>query len=614
MSIKTVVNHLDKVTIRFSGDSGDGMQLTGKLFSDASALYGNNISTFPDFPSEIRAPQGTVAGVSGFQVHFGQTDINTPGDQADVLVSMNPAALKANLKWLKKGGTIIIDIDSFEEKDLTKAGYISNPLEDGSLESYEIIAAPITSQTQEALKDSDLDFKTILKTKNMFALGITFFMFDRPLNFTEHYFEIKFKDKPKLIEANKTVLHAGYNYADNVHALEHHVIKPANIEKGFYRTVNGNVATAWGLMAAAERAGLELFLGSYPITPASEILQELAKHKNQGIKVIQCEDEIAGICTAIGASFSGSLAVTSTSGPGLSLKTEAIGLAVMMELPIVIVDVQRAGPSTGLPTKTEQGDLYQALFGRNGESPCIVMASSTPSNSFDYAFLAAKLAIEHMTPVILLTDGYIANGSQPWKVQKMSELPQIKTRKVSEKNGNHTPFVRNEETLARTWVVPGQKDMMFRIGGLEKDSITGAASHDPENHQRMVKIREEKVQRVANVIPELELFGDTTGDLLVVGWGSTHGHLLSAVEKLRGDGKKVSLAQFNYIKPLPKNTASVFAGFKKIVVCELNLGQFANYLRMTVQDFEYLQYNKIQGLPFTEDELKKYFMNLLEAK
>lgn len=614
MSIKTVVNQLDKVTIRFSGDSGDGMQLTGKLFSDASALYGNNISTFPDFPSEIRAPQGTVAGVSGFQVHFGNSEINTPGDEADVLVAMNPAALKSNLKWLKKGGTIIVDVDSFEEKDLTKAGYISNPLADGSLESYEIIAAPITSQTQVALNDSDLDFKTILKTKNMFALGITFFMFDRPLHFTEKYFEKKFKDKPKIIEANKTVLHAGFNYADNVHAIASHIISPANIDKGHYRTVNGNVATAWGLMAAAEKANLPLFLGSYPITPATEILQELAKHKDLGIKVVQCEDEIAGICTAIGASFAGSLAVTTTSGPGLSLKSEAIGLAVMMELPIVIVDVQRAGPSTGIPTKTEQGDLMQALYGRNGESPCIVIAASTPANCFEYAFIASKLAIEHMTPVILLTDGYIANGSQPWKIKKMAELPTITPQTSTEKISKHTPFERNAETLARKWIIPGQKDMMYRIGGLEKDFVTGGASPEAENHQKMVILREEKVMRVANVIPELELMGEDTGDLLVVGWGSTQGHLVSIVEKMQEEGHNISLAQFNYIKPLPKNTEKVFAGFKNIIVCELNLGQFVSYLRMTLQQFKYHQFNKIQGLPFTEEELKNQFTNILKAK
>ena len=614
MNVKTVVKHLNKVTIRFSGDSGDGMQLSGKLFSDASALFGNNISTFPDFPSEIRAPQGTVAGVSGFQVHFGNTEINTPGDYADVLVSMNPAALKSNLKWLKKGGTIIIDIDSFEDKNLLKAGYTSNPLEDGSLESYEIIAAPITTQTQELLKDSGLDFKSTLKTKNMFALGLTFFMFNRPLESTEHFFEKKFKDKPTIIDANKKVLRGGYYYAENVNAIEPHIIDPAKIEKGFYRTVNGNVATAWGLLAAAENAKLQLFLGSYPITPASEILQELSKQKSLGAHVIQCEDEIAGICTAIGASFAGNLAATSTSGPGLSLKSEAIGLAVMMELPIVIIDVQRSGPSTGLPTKTEQGDLLQTLYGRNGESPCIVMAATTSAGCFDAAYMAAKLSLEHMTPVILLTDGYIANGSQPWKIQKTSELPAITTRRVIEKLGNNTAFLRNEDSLARNWVIPGQKELMFRIGGLEKDSNTGAASHDPENHQRMCKLREEKVQRVANFIPDLEVIGEQSGDVLVVGWGSTYGHLLSVVEKLCAGGGKIGLAQFTYIKPLPKNTAEVFSRFKRIVVCELNLGQFASYLRTSLQQFKYEQFNKIQGLPFTEEELKKHFMNILEAK
>jgi 2-oxoglutarate/2-oxoacid ferredoxin oxidoreductase subunit alpha len=614
MSGNTMVKELRKVTIRFTGDSGDGMQLAGMLFSDASALYGNNISTFPDFPSEIRAPQGTVSGVSGFQVHFGQSKIDTPGDYADVLVSMNPAALKISLQWLKKGGTIIVDIDSFAEKDLAKAGYITNPLEDGSLVDYQVIVAPITSQTQEILKDSGLDNKSINKTKNMFALGITYFMFDRPIEITEAYFEKKFKEKAGVAAANKKVLRGGYNFAGNVHAIERVIVPPAEIEKGFYRTVNGNQATAWGLLAAAEKANLQLFLGSYPITPASDILQELAKHKALGAHVVQCEDEIAGICTSIGASFTGNLAVTSTSGPGLSLKSEAIGLAVMMELPLVIVNVQRGGPSTGLPTKTEQSDLMQALYGRNGDCPCIVMAGLTSAGCFESAYMAAKLALEHMTPVILLTDGYIANGSQPWKIQKVSELPQIKTKRVTEKLGNHTPFMRAEDSLARNWVVPGQKDMMYRIGGLEKDYVTGAASHDSKNHEKMVKTREEKVKRVANYIPDIEVIGEQSGDLLVVGWGSTYGHLLSVVKKMQNEGHKVGLAQFAYINPLPKNTAEVFSRYKKIIVCELNLGQFVNYLRFSLQQFQYLQYNKIQGLPFTQEELKKEFSNILDTK
>ena len=614
MSENRVMKELKKVTIRFSGDSGDGMQLAGVLFSDASALYGNNISTFPDFPSEIRAPQGTVSGVSGFQVHFGQTEINTPGDYADVLVSMNPAALKTSLQWLKKGGTIIVDGDSFAEKDLTKAGYTSSPLEDASLDGYQVIIAPITSQTLEILKDSGLEKKTIIKTKNMFALGITFYMFDRPLEHTEDYFDSKFSAKEGVAEANKKVLRGGYIYAGNVHAIKRSIVPPAEIEKGTYRTINGNQATAWGFLAAAEKANLQLFLGSYPITPATDILQELSKHKSLGAHVIQCEDEIAGICTSIGASFAGNLALTSTSGPGLSLKSEAIGLAVMMELPLVIVNVQRGGPSTGLPTKTEQSDLLQALYGRNGECPCIVIAGLSPSGCFQAAYMAAKLALEHMTPVILLTDGYIANGSQPWKIQKIAELPSITPRLVKEKIGNHTPFMRAEDSLARNWVIPGQKELMYRIGGLEKDFVTGGASHDPANHEKMVKTREEKVNRVANFIPDLEVIGEQSGDLLIVGWGSTYGHLLSVVNKLQSEGQKVGLAQFMYIRPLPKNTAEVFSRFKKIIVCELNLGQFANYLRLSLQQFHYLQYNKVQGLPFTQEELKKEFLNILEAK
>ncbi len=594
---------IDNVTIRFTGDSGDGMQLVGTLFSDTSALLGNDISTFPDYPSEIRAPQGTISGVSGFQVHFGQKKIYTPGDYADVLVAMNPAALKANLKWAKQGATIIVDVDTFSERNLQKAEYITNPLEDGSLRGYNVIAAPISSQTQKTLADTALDNKSILRCKNMFALGITYCIFNRPLDFTNNYFEKKFAKHPELVSANKRVLREGYIYAENTHALPSTHIAPANIEKGRYRTINGNTATAWGLMAAAEKANLPLFLGSYPITPASDILQELACHKNLRVRTFQAEDEIAGICTAIGASYAGSLAITSTSGPGLALKTEAIGLAVIMEIPLVIVNVQRGGPSTGLPTKTEQADLMQAIYGRNGEAPCIVIAASTPSNCFDYAFMAAKLTLEHMTPVILLTDGFLANGSSPWKIKKMAELQNITHRIVTEKTSNATAFERTDETLARNWVLPGTPELMHRIGSLEKDFVTGQASHAPENHQKMVSLRQEKVDRVANVIPELHVHGDESGDLLVVGWGGTYGHLISAVERLRNQGKKVSLAHFNYIQPLPKNTAEVFSNFKKIIVCELNMGQFANYLRMKIQDFTYEQYNKGQGLPFTVEEI-----------
>lgn len=616
--IKFIMNtkdaiELEKVTIRFSGDSGDGMQLTGTLFSNASALLGNDLATFPDFPSEIRAPQGTVSGVSGFQVHFGQSKIYTPGDYADVLVAMNPAALKANLKWVKNNGTIILDIDSFDDKNLRRAGYESNPLDDESLKSYNIIEAPISNQTKLALADTGMSNKEMLRSKNMFALGITGWIYNRPFDSFAKLFESKFAKKPELVNANKKVLREGYLFAENTHQLSRYTIKPAEIEKGIYRNISGNVATAWGFLAAAENSGLELFLGSYPITPASDILHELAKRKEFKVKTFQAEDEIAGICTAIGASFGGKLAITTTSGPGLALKGEAIGLAVMTELPIVVVDVQRGGPSTGLPTKTEQADLMQALYGRNGEAPCIVIAASTPSNCYEYAYMASKLAVEHMTPVILLTDGFLANGSEPWKIVKTEDLPPIVPRIVMKAEGDNTPYIRDEETLARNWVIPGTPELMHRIGGLEKDSVTGSPSHDFDNHQYMCELREEKVQRVANYVPELEIDGDKSGDLLVVGWGGTYGHLYNAVESLQKEGKKVGLAHFNYIKPLPKNTKEVFKGFNKIIVCELNLGQFANYLRMTCPEFVFSQYNKVKGLPFTDNELIEEFKKYLEA-
>ncbi|HAF30624.1 MAG TPA: 2-oxoacid:acceptor oxidoreductase subunit alpha [Bacteroidales bacterium] len=604
----------EEVVVRFSGDSGDGMQLTGTLFSDTSAFIGNDLSTFPDYPSEIRAPQGTIGGVSGFQVHIGQTAIKTPGDYADILIAMNPAALKSNAKWVKEGGTIIIDEDSFDERGLQKAGYkTEDPIQEDKLDIFNIIKAPISSLTKEALKDMGLDPKSILRSKNMFALGMVYWIFDRPLSYTESFFQKKFKNKPLVVEANITVLRAGYNYAETMeHLAPSYKVSPAKIEKGTYRNISGNIATAWGLMAAAEKAGLELFCGSYPITPATEILQELSARKDLGVKTFQAEDEIAGICTSIGASFAGDLAVTSTSGPGLALKGEAIGLAVMTELPLVIVNVQRGGPSTGLPTKPEQSDLMQALYGRNGESPVVVMAASTPSDCFHYAFEAAKIALEHMTPVILLTDGFIANGSEPWRIPKMSEYPDIKAPIIKEEKKDWQPYARDAEKLARTWAIPGTIGMEHRIGGLEKDELKGSVSHDPMNHQRMTEIREEKVQRVSNFIPKLKVEGEETGKLLVVGWGGTYGHLATAVNELNAKGKKISLAHFNYIKPLPGNVKEVFSKFDKIVVCEINLGQFANYLRMTHPDFKYLQYNKIQGLPFTTIELKEHFEKLLE--
>ncbi len=604
---------LEDVVIRFSGDSGDGMQLTGTLFSNTAALLGNDIATFPDYPAEIRAPQGTVGGVSGFQVHFGHSRVKTPGDLTDVLVAMNPAALKANAKWLKHSATIIIDVDNFTPKNIRKAGYQDDPIKEEKLEDYNIIKAPVSSLTKEALKDMGLDMKSVLRSKNMFALGMIYWLFNRPLTFTEEFFKSKFKKKPEIIEANERVLKAGYYYAETIEALHTtYIVRPAKIEKGTYRNINGNTATAWGLIAASEKSGLQLFVGSYPITPATGILEELALRKDLGVITVQAEDEIAGITTSIGASFAGLLAATTTSGPGLALKSEALGLAVITELPLVVIDVQRGGPSTGLPTKTEQSDLMQVLFGRNGESPVAVVAASTPSNCFDYAFEAARLALEHMTPVVLMSDGYLANGSEPWKVPEMKDMPEIKPRIVPEGTQDYQPYKRDPETLARGWAIPGTPGLEHRIGGLEKDEITGNVSYDPLNHQEMTNIRAEKVKRIVNDIPELKPEGKAEGDVLLVGWGSTYGHLKSAQEELVKKGKKVGLAHFHYINPLPGNTADILKKFKKILVCELNMGQFANYLRMNFPQFEYHQLNKVQGLPFTVAEIKEAANNLLE--
>ncbi|KRO56536.1 MAG: MFS transporter [Cryomorphaceae bacterium BACL11 MAG-121001-bin54] len=611
MSTTTNTVELDKVVIKFAGDSGDGMQLTGTQFTDTSALFGNDLATFPDFPAEIRAPQGTIAGVSGFQVHIGNSEITTPGDVADVLVAMNPAALKANKNWVKNGGTIIVNIDSFDTREIEKAGYKNNPLEDGSFEGYNIIQAPISSLTRDALADSGLDGKSIGRSKNMFALGIVYWLFSRPMEQTENFLRKKFAKKPELIDANIKVMHTGYNFAETIEALPtSYTVLKANIEKGTYRNIMGNQATAWGFIAAAEKSKKELFLGSYPITPASDILHELAKYKNLGVKTFQAEDEIAGICSAIGASFSGALAITATSGPGFALKAEALGLAMITELPLVVVDVQRGGPSTGLPTKTEQSDLFQALYGRNGESPVIVVAASTPGNCFDWAYEASKLALEHNTPVVLLTDGYLGNGAEPWKIKLVKDMPNI-TPLVAIEGEEYHPYARSTSTLARQHAIPGTPGLEHRLGGLEKDFITGNVSYDPENHQKMSIIRQEKVERVAEFIPNQEVIGDEKGDLLVVGWGGTYGHLYSAVKQLRKEGKSISLAQFNYINPLPKNTADILKNFKKIVVCEINNGQFVNYLRMKHPDFKYQQFNRIQGLPFQTSELIEHFNNLL---
>ena len=592
------------VVIRFAGDSGDGMQLTGSLFADMSAIFGNELSTFPDYPAEIRAPHGTVSGVSGFQVHIGSEHITTPGDFCDLLVAMNPAALKANAKWLKRTAMVLVDSDTFDEDGLKRAGLkTDDPIAELYIEDRTIIVAPITTLTHESLKDSGLDKKTIDKCKNMFTLGMACYIYNRPMEYIFQYLERKFgKKKPQLIEPNKKVLKDGYNYAANIQAIPNtYNIEPAHQPKGLYRNITGNQATAWGLLAASEKANLPLFCGSYPITPATGILEELAIHKSLGAKTLQAEDEIAGICTAIGAAFAGNLAVTTTSGPGLSLKSEALGLAVMTELPLVVVDVQRAGPSTGIPTKTEQTDLNQALYGRNGECPMVVMAAHSPAGCFDAAFNAAKIALEHMTPVLLLTEGFLGNGSEPWLIPSMKDYPKI-VPPFARPNTEYKPFERDPETLVRRWAVPGMAGCEHRVGGLEKNHA-GVLSSDPQNHAMMVKEREEKVQRVANYIPELEVNGAETGKLLVVGWGGTYGHLLSAVQEVRASGIDLSFAHFDYIMPLPRNTEEVFSRFDKILVCELNNGHFVNYLRGVMPQFKYEQYNKVQGQPFLVQEI-----------
>ena len=604
------VQELQDVVIRFSGDSGDGMQLTGTLFSDTSALLGNGISTFPDYPAEIRAPQGTVAGVSGFQVHFGSYRIDNPGDYCDVLVAMNPAALKANRKWLKPGATVILDGDTLTEDNIRKAGFATlDPIEELGLSDYNVVAADITTMAREALADMELDNKSVVKCKNMFALGICFWIYNRPEDHAKQYLQSKFaKKNPLVAEANKRAIDAGYNYAANTHQFaNNYTVAPAQLEKGTYRSINGNVATAWGFCAAAEKAGLPLFCGSYPITPATVILEELAKRKDLGVKTVQAEDEIAGICTSIGAAYAGNFAVTTTSGPGLSLKSEAMGLAVMAELPLVVVDVQRGGPSTGLPTKTEQSDLMQALYGRNGECPMVVVAASSPSDCFHYAFMASKIAMEHMTPVVLLTDGFIANGSEPWRIPQMSDYPTI-TPPVVEPHAEQDfmPYARNEK-LARGWAFPGKKGLEHRIGGLEKDHLKGTISYDPANHQEMVTTRRRKVELVADSLPAPEVFGDEKAEVLVVGWGGTRGHLHSAVRDLQQQGRSIAHLHFNYIYPLPHGVEEVLSRYDRIVVCELNEGQFAAYLRQTFPSIRFEQYNKCEGQPFTLVELKDKF-------
>lgn len=603
----------EDVVVKFVGDSGDGMQLTGTLFSDTVAYDHNDLTTFPDYPAEIRAPQNTVAGVSGYQVHFGSKKILTFGDLCQTLVAMNPASLKSNLKWAEKGAYIIVDADLFTEAYIEKAGYKTNPLTDGSMKDYKVVAIPMISLTKEAVKHLEMDNKSTVKAKNMFSLGISLYIYCKTLDHAIKYIDSKFGKKPLIAELNKTVLKAGFEFAKNSDLIDTiYEVKAANVEKGTYRNITGNVAAAWGLIAAAEKANLQLFLGSYPITPATEILMELAKHKSLGVKVIQYEDEIAGICGAIGASFAGSLACTSTSGPGLSLKSEAMGLAVIMELPLVIVNVQRGGPSTGLPTKSEQSDLMQAIFGRNGEAPMVVISSDSPVDCFYKAFEAAKIALEHMVPVILLTEGALGFGSELFRIPKMADMPEIHPPFAKANDLNFKPYRRDPETLVRQWAIPGTEGLRHRIGGLEKEDGIGNVSTDPLNHEKMTYNRAEKVARVVKNLPKQEIYGEESGDLLIVSWGSTKGSVYSAVQELRAEGHKLSHAHFSYMNPLPANTDEILSGFKHICACELNAGQFVNWLKMNFNKHDYSQYNKVQGLPFLKSELKAHFTNLLK--
>lgn len=617
MAEQTKITTLEKVVIRFSGDSGDGMQLTGTIFSNLSAVFGNEISTFPDFPAEIRAPQGSLSGVSGFQVHLGSRKVFTPGDKADVLVAMNPAALKVNKNNLKKNAIVIIDTDSFQKSDLDKALFTTdNPFGELGLNDVQVVAAPISTMVKEGLAEFGLDNKSAVRCKNMFALGLVCWLLERPLEEAMNMLQNKFSKKPTIAKANIKALTDGYNYGHNIHAtVSTYRIEGTKADPGFYTDVNGNKATAYGLIAAAEKAGMKLFLGSYPITPATDILQELSARKELGVKAVQMEDEIAGICTAIGASFAGAMAATSTSGPGLALKSEAIGLAVIAELPLVIIDVQRGGPSTGLPTKSEQTDLMQALYGRNGESPVVVMAASTPTDCFDAAFWASKIAVEHMTPVILLTDSFIANGSSAWRIPDMEDYPEIKPNYVSNYKGEAPwkPYRRDHESLVRYWAVPGMEGFAHRIGGLEKDYDTSAISTESINHQKMVETRQEKIDKIADYIPALEVVGDTDADLLIVGWGGTYGHLYEAMETMQEEGKKVALAHFKFISPLPKNTGEVLKRYQKVVVAEQNKGQFANYLRSKVSGFNPYKFNRVKGQPFVVARLVEEFTKILEA-
>ena len=614
MANDMMVKELEQVVVRFSGDSGDGMQLAGNIFSTVSATVGNDISTFPDYPADIRAPQGSLTGVSGFQVHIGANKVYTPGDKCDVLVAMNAAALKTQYKFAKSTACIIIDTDAFQKSDLEKAAFkTDNPIEEMGIKQ-DVIAAPISQMVKDCLADTGMDNKSMLKCRNMFAVGLVCWLFSRDLTIAEEFIREKFAKKPEIAEANIKVIRAGYDYGHNTHASASHTYKIESKVKtpGRYMDITGNKATAYGFIAAAEKAGLKLYLGSYPITPATDVLHELSKHKSLGVMTVQCEDEISGCASAVGASFAGALAVTSTSGPGICLKSEAMNLAVIMELPLVVLDVQRGGPATGLPTKSEQTDLLQVLFGRNGESPMPVLAATSPTDCFECAYMASKIALEHMTPVVLLTDAFVANGSAAWKLPKLADYPAIVPPYVRpEMQGSWTPYQRDEKTGSRYWAIPGTEGFTHILGGLEEDNKTGAISTDPENHDLMTRLRAEKIAKIE--VPDVEVEGDKDdAELLIVGFGGTYGHLHAAMDELRATGKKVALAHFKFINPLPKNTAEVMKRYKKVVVAEQNMGQFAGYLRMKVDGFVPYQFNQVKGQPFLVNELVQAFEEIIK--
>ena len=607
---------IEQAVIRFAGDSGDGMQITGSQFTNTVALYGNDIATFPDFPAEIRAPAGTLPGVSGYQLHFSSSDVYTPGDAIDVLIAMNPAALKVNLADLKANGILIVNSDSFKEVDLRKAQMSSNPLEDHSLDKFRLFAVELERLTRAALEHLGLDAKSMDRCKNFFALGMCYWLYNRSMDSTVRWIEAKFKNKPLLVEANKLAMKAGYSYCEATEAFQiSYEIPPAQLSPGMYRNISGNQALALGFVTASQKSGLKLFQGSYPITPASDILHELSQYKDFGVLTFQAEDEIAAVTSAIGAAYAGALSITTTSGPGMALKTEAMGLAVAVEIPLVICDIQRGGPSTGLPTKTEQADLLQALFGRNSEAPIPIVAAATPSDCFWAALEASRIAVKYMVPVILLSDGYLANGAEPWRIPKADEIPAIPVHFATEPNGpngNYLPYKRDPETLARPWAVPGTPGLEHRVGGLEKQDVTGNINYEPLNHEKMVRIRAAKVEAIAQDIPDIEPAGDPSGDLLIIAWGSTHGSITAAVKTQRAEGHKIGHVHLRHLNPLPSNLGEVIKRYKKVLVPELNMGQLLWVVRAKYL-VDAVGLNKIQGRPFKQVELEQKIEEMLEV-